>query len=62
MPDLVHAATNAPAYGTKDIRTARSVWSARSLLPLWNGPAASKATASCAHSERFATGRVPPVP
>jgi hypothetical protein len=31
------------------------------LLPLWNGPAASKAAASCAHSKRFATERVPPV-
>src|ERR1044071_9772222 len=35
-------------------RTARSVWSARSLLPLWRGPRRSKAPASRTHSIRFA--------
>src|ERR1035437_5661047 len=33
---------------------ARSVWSASSLLALWNGAACPKAGASSAHSKRFA--------
>src|SRR5271169_5397868 len=35
-------------------RTARSVWSARSLLPLWCARDRSKAPASWTHSKRFA--------
>jgi hypothetical protein len=47
-------------------RTARSVWSARSLLPLSNHPCLTTAPASWTHSKRFARQFIrrclPPVP
>ncbi len=47
--------------GANRDRTARSAWSARSLLPLWGGPRRSKALASRTHSKRFAKHVADPV-
>src|ERR1039458_1808009 len=48
--------------GTSRNRTARSVWSARSLLPLSGTRHRSKAPASWTHSKRFARQFIPKNP
>ncbi len=48
-------------YKRTQIPTARSVWSACSLLPLWHQSVSPKAAASCTHSKRFAPRHIRPL-